>query len=156
MIIGTLLTLLPAIKPLPWPLPVVPPLPPAKISAQMLFLSLLLAKSWKGAHGKPGCSLLRRVPQKHLADGQKKSVRSSLRNLWEGVGCSHTSPTVLGIVKVYMGLEETPVQGPCLLLDITVKLLWQPSALSFLPKISSERKYLPKHFFESGYVIASG
>lgn len=130
-----LLTLLPTLKPLPWPLSVVPPLPPAKISIHIMFLSLLLAKSC----GKPGCSLLRGSPWEHLAEGQEKSVRSSLRKLWKGVGRSHTSTMSSGINRTCMGLEKSSAQGPCLLLYVPVKLLWQACGLSL-----SYLKYLQK------------
>lgn len=148
-----LLTLSPALKPIPWPLPVVPPLPPAKISAQMLFLSSLLAKSWRAAHGNSGCSLLRGSPGKQLAEGQEKSVRSPSRNLcyqWDVA----TKPDGSWHPKDIHGSWGDPTPGsmpsplyPCKAASTGI------CSLSFLSKISSERKYLPKHSFESGYVI---
>lgn len=45
----------------------------------------------------------------------------------------------LGIVRIYMGLEETLLQGPCLLLYILVKLLQQAST-----RLLSYLKYLQK------------
>lgn len=78
-----LLTLLPALKSLPWPLPVVPPFCLSYIPARMMFWSFLLfAKLLSAVLGEPGCSCLRGSPWQHVAEGQEKPVHFPLPLRW--------------------------------------------------------------------------